>query len=535
MSAAETFLIFLLVIAVVAYLAQRVGMAYSVAFVISGIALASIPQFPMFEIPPDLLLLLFLPPLLNEAAYQTSLRDLRANMRPILQLAIGLVVATTFGVAYAFNYLAPGMGLGLGFVLGSIISPPDAVAAVSVTRHVRIPRRIMTILEGESLINDATGLVMYKFAVAAVVVGGFSLADASLQFVWMVVSGVSMGWLIGWVFMRIFPHIHEMSVQILSTFLIPYASYLLVENLHGSGVLAVVTTGLTIGWYGPQRFTPAFRGPAVAVWQMVTFVLNGLVFLLIGLHFPGLLRQLHSYDPAILIELTIAASVIAISIRVLWVYIVGYGTRFLFPSIRKNDPYPNWQNMFVIAWTGMRGVVSLATALALPLTVADGWTPFPHRDLIIFLAFSVILVTLVLQGLSLPWLTRKLSLTYEGSILYEQWQARKEAAETAIKRLEELAGDPDFKSPALDRIISHYRDRVMSLGDGPNTPIVLKTPPKNDHYPLIITENRLWTEALKAEREAVVCLRQRFVISDDIMHEMLRDIDLLHNRFANNT
>lgn len=532
MNGAEIFLILLVAICAVAYLAQRVGMAYPIAFVLAGMALAVVPGFPAFSIPPDLLLLLFLPPLLTEAAYFTSLRDFKANMRPILQLAIGLVVATGVAIAYALHWLVPEISLAVGFVLGAIISPPDAVAAVSVTRHVTIPRRTTIILEGESLINDATGLVMYKFAVAAVVTGSFSLATASLHFLWMIASGLLVGWAIGKGYMRVFPKIREQSVEILSTFLVPYASYLLVEAMHGSGVLAVVASGLTIGWYAPQVFTPRLMIPAEAVWRMVTFVLNGLVFLLIGMHFPGLLQRLSDYTARDLLVLSLAVPLLAIVTRFLWVYAVGYGTRLIFPHIRKKDPYPPWQNVFIIAWTGMRGVVSLATALALPFTIASG-ADFPHRDLIIFLAFDVILATLILQGLSLPWIIRKIAPVYESTILQEQWQAKKEAAESAMSRLMEMKAEPGVQSAALDRIMSHYKDRLDSLGDGPNTPLNLREPPTSENHPLIQAESRIWKEVLSAERDTVVCLRQTFEISDDVMHEMLRDIDLLHNRFAN--
>lgn len=531
MSGTETFLILLLSICVVAYLAKRVGMAYPIAFVLAGIGLALIPGFPAFDIPPSVLLLIFLPPLLSEAAYFTSLRDLKRNIRPILQLALGLVIVSCIAVAYAIAWFNPALGLGLGFVLGAIISPPDAVAAVSVTRNVKIPRRVMTILEGESLVNDATGLVLYKFAVAAVVTGSFSLADASLHFVWMAASGTLIGWLIGLCYMKVFPRIQEMSVEILSTFLVPYAAYLLAESVHGSGVLAVVAAGLTIGWYAPRLFTPVFRIPAQAVWKMVSFVLNGLVFLLIGLYFPRLLHNLQPYSVSDLAQLVAVVSVVAIGVRILWVYAIGYGTRLLIPSIRRNDPYPPWQNVFIVAWTGMRGVVSLATALALPLTVADG-TPFPHRDLIIFLAFAFILVTLVLQGLSLPWISRKLALIHDMSILQEQWYARRQAVETAMQKLEVLRHDPTIQSAAFDRISSHYRDRLLSLGDGPNTPLNPREAPTVQNHPLIVVEGRLWKEVLEAERMAVVCLRQTFKISDDVMHELLRDIDLLHNHYA---
>ncbi len=535
MNGTEIFLILLLAISVVAYLAQRVGMAQPIAFVLAGMALAIIPEFPKFEIPPETLLLLFLPPLLSEAAYFTSIRDFMANRRIIMQMAVGLVLASCVGVAYTLHWMMPEISLAVCFVLGAIISPPDAVAAISVTKKITLPKRLSVLLEGESLINDVTGLVLYKFAVAAVVTGSFSMMDASLHFVWMSISGMLIGAAMGWCYTRIFPLISEMSVEILSSFLIAYASYLLAESLHSSGVLAVVASSVVVSWHAPIMFPPAFRIPAQAVWRMVTFVLNGLVFLLIGLYSPGILHGLSAYNLHDILMLAMAVPLVVIAIRFAWIYTFAYGWRWLFPSIRAKDPYPAWQNVFVIAWTGMRGVVSLATALALPLSLADGWTSFPHRDLVIFLAFDVIIFTLILQGLSLPWIIRRLSLTYDFSVLQEQWMARKEAAETAIQRLDSLREDPTIQSAALERIVSHYRDRIESLGDGPNTPLSRNEPPTSENHPIIQTENRIWKDVLSAEREAVVCLRQTFKISDDVMHEILRDIDLLHNRFANIT
>lgn len=532
MGAAEIFLLLLLAVCVVAYLAQRTGLAAPIAFVIAGMALATLPGFGSFHIEPDLLLLLFLPPLLTEAAYFTSLRDFKKSIRPIMQLALGLVVVTAVTTAYLMQWLMPEFGLAAGFVLGAIISPPDAVAAIAVTKKIKLPKRVATVLEGESLVNDATGLVMYKFAVAAVVTGGFSFADAGLHFLWMAAAGSAIGWLMAYSYMRIFPRIRELSVEILSTFLLPYAAYIAAEDVHASGVLAVVVSGLTVGWYAPKRFGPNFRIPAEAVWKMVTFVLNGLVFLMIGLHFPGLLARLQEYGAGELLMLAGAVSLVAIIVRVVWVYASIYAVPFLLRTRKRGDSYPKWQNVFIVAWTGMRGVVSLATALALPLTMENG-AQFPHRDLIIFLSFSVILVTLVLQGISLPWIVRHLKLFYEGSALYEAWQAKKQSAEEVMKRLCAMRSDPQVQSSALERIISHYRDRLESLGDGPNTPLNPNEPPSDGDHPLIMMENRIWKEVLEVERKTVISLRQGFRISDDVMHDQLRDIDLLHNRFAN--
>lgn len=532
MGATEVFLLLLLAVCVLTYLAQRVGIVAPIVFVLGGMGLAILPAFRNFHIAPELLLLLFLPPLLTEAAYFTSFRDFKRNLKPILQLAIGLVIFTTCVVAYLMNWFVPEFGLAAAFVLGAIISPPDAVAAVAVTKKIALPKRVAVVLEGESLVNDATGLVLYKFAVAAVVTGAFSLAEASTHFIWMALAGTTIGWVLGYCFMRVFSFIRETSVEILSTFLLPYAAYLAAEAVHASGVLAVVASGLTVGWYAPQKFGPNFRIPAEAVWRMVSFVLNGLVFVLIGLHFPALLARLHFYSPSDLLVMAAVVSIAAMVTRLAWVFTVAYSSRLISRWRGLADPYPSWQNVFIVAWTGMRGVVSLATALALPLTIADG-SAFPHRDLIIFLAFAVILTTLILQGISLPWVMQRLTLSYNTDGIYEQWQARKESAEEVMKVLTCMRTDPDIQSSALERIISHYADRLEALGDGPNTPLRVNTPPAAESHPLIDMENRIWKKVLETERTVVISLRQAFTISDDVMHDHLREIDLLHSRFAN--
>jgi CPA1 family monovalent cation:H+ antiporter len=253
---------------------------------------------------------------------------------------------------------------------------------------------------------------------------------------------------------------------------------------------------------------------------------------LIGLHFPKLLTHLGSYKVSQLAFLTLMVPLTVIVLRLLWTFALTYGSRFFFPAFRARHPYPSWQNVFIIAWTGMRGVVSLATALALPLTIADG-SPFPHRSLIIFLAFGVILVTLLLHGMTLPWLARKMSLHYDGKGANERWHAQREAAETAWKRLYQIARDDSIPPETLERIQSHYRDRLASLGEGPNSPLPGDTRQPRLNHPIFQMESYAWKEALEAERQAVIDLRQNFKIGDDIMNELLRDIDLLHNRFAN--
>ncbi|MBN8530560.1 MAG: Na+/H+ antiporter [Alphaproteobacteria bacterium] len=520
----------LIAIAALALVAKRISLSYPIAFIFGGIGLALIPGLPAILIAPEMILVIFLPPLLMEAAYFTSLRDFRFNLRPILLLAFGLVFMTSAVVAAVVVALIPSATWALGFVIGAIVSPPDAVAATSVIKHLRVPKRIISVLEGESLVNDATGLVIYKFAVAAVVTGMFSLQHAALEFLWMASAGIGIGLGIGHVYMCMFPRIRDRSVEILSTFILPYAVYILAELADASGVLAVVAAGLTVGWHAPERFSSSLRLAAGTVWEMVVFLLNGLVFLLIGLQFPAILEGISRYEPAALMGYAAAICTAVILTRFAWVFSATYLPRLLFPSIRLRDTTPSWQNIFLVAWTGMRGVVSLATALALPFAVADG-SAFPHRDLVLFLAVMVIGFTLIVQGLPLPWLIRRLMLTYNPEIRFEEWQARVSSAREALIKLASVEVDSPLKTSALMRIRSHYEDRIASLGDGPNTPLFPSEEPDGDSHPALVAERDIWTQVLDAERKMIISLRKSFQINDDIMHDLLRDLDRMAMRF----
>jgi len=364
-----------------------------------------------------------------------------------------------------------------------------------------------------------------------VVTGTFSMPLAISQFVWMVTSGICLGVVLAWIYMKLFPRIQDTASEIISTFLVPYGIFIFAHAVESSGVIAVVAAGLTVGWLQPRVFTAQFRIPAESVWKIVTFVLNGIVFVLIGMQLPVIWHNLSGYNTQDLVLYSIIICLVTVGVRIIYVYIVGYGTRFLFPSVRKRDPYPAWQNVFIVSWTGMRGVVSLATALALPLTLANG-EAFPHRDLIIFLSIVVIIFTLVVQGLTLPWFVQKLKLTYNPNLLFEEWNARKNAALEAMRILEGLTRRDDVHKPALNRIISHYEDRLESLGDGPNTPLVNSEAGHSHHHPILQAENRIWDEVLKAERATILKLRHTFQISDDVMHDIIREMDLLSNRFT---
>jgi len=529
---AEILTFLLLVICLLATLSERFRTPSSIIFLLGGTALAFIPPLRSFEIPPQAIFTLVLPPLLMEAAFFTSLRDFKFNLRPILQLAVGLVLATATAVAFVFKDIFPGATLATGFVLGAIVSPPDVVAAASIIRGLRVPKRIVSILEGESLINDASGLILFRFAVAAVMTGQFSVLSAGEHFLWMILCGPAVGMLVGILVITLFPYIRELSVEILITFVAPYVAYLLAEALDASGVLAVVAAGLYISWHAPGIFTPRFNLAAGAVWKMVSFVLNALVFMLIGLKIPALFSHLSSeYSSVQLLGYSAAICTAATLVRFAWVFIVGHGTRLLFPSIRRRDPTPTWQNLFVIGFIGMRGVVSLATALALPVTISWG-REFPYRDLITFLALSLIVFTLVIQGLMLPWLLRKLTLSFDSRVLHEDWNARMAAAKEALARLAQIEQEGTANAMTLERIRGHYQRRLEALGDGPNTPLFPGDGPSSESHPLVMEENQLWQSVLATERDVVVKLRRGYQIGDDVMHDILRELDLLASRFS---
>ncbi len=526
-------IVILCAICVCALLAHRLQLAPPIAFLFGGLALALVPGMHVPNIEPQYMLVLILPPILMEAAFFTSLREFKAQLRPILLLAVGLVMCTAAAIAFVIVHLIPGANWALGFVLGAIVSPPDAAAATSALRGAPIPRRILTILEGESLMNDATGIVLYKFAVAAVVTASFSLPGAGLDLVWKASMGIGTGLAIGYVFVRMFPYLRDQSVEILATFVPPYAAYLLGESLGASGVLATVACGLLIGWHAPALFSPRMRMPTEAVWKMVVFLINAIAFMLIGLQMPGLIARLHIYSLHLVVASTLAVCAATIIIRFAYVFAATHLTRWLFPRIRREDPAPPWQNVFLISWTGMRGVVTLALALALPLTLKDGVNPFPYRDLIVFLSTAVILLTLVMQGLTLPWLMRKLTLSFDPRRMQEEWIARMAIAQRALNTLEELERQPGTHRPALERIRSHYAERVESLGDGPNTPLHGEKDVSMRNHPLLVAENRIWQVVLKRERETLFSMRRRFTISDEVMYDLLREMDLLAARFHN--
>lgn len=519
----ETVLGLLIAVAGLALLSRRVPVPFPILLVAGGLLLGLIPGVPLIHLNPEVIFLLFLPPLLYPAALFMPWRDFRHNLRPILLLAIGLVLFTTLVVGWLAHQLIAGWTLAAGCVLGAIVSPPDAVAAAAIAERLRIPRRIVAILEGESLVNDATALVAFSLATTAVVTGSYSLVHAGGQFLLVALGGIAIGLIVGFATAWIAKQIDDPPIEITISLLTPFAAYLPAEQLGLSGVLAVVTAGLYHGWHAPEFTTPRSRLQAGPVWEMIQFLLNGFIFILIGLQLPGVLRGLTSYSIPQLAGYAAVVSLAVILVRLLWVFPASYLPRLLSKKLRARDPYPGWRNVFIVAWTGMRGVVSLAAALSLPLATRDG-RPFPGRDLILFLTFVVILATLVVQGLSLPVILRRLGVQDDRSAEREETEARLKANQAALDRLNELTPSQTMDEEAWRRLRAEYEDRIHQLGAAEYDEM------SSSHGLFSSTYERLSRAALKAERHTILHLRNTRFINDEVMRRIERDIDLAEAR-----
>ena len=513
----ETVILLLIAVLALVAFARKLVIPYPILLVIGGLILGLIPGVPTLRLDPDIVFLVFLPPILWSAAYFTSWRDFRSNLRPITLLAVGLVLATTAAVAVVAHIWLPGLGWAGAIALGAIVSPPDAVSATAVAKRLGLPRRAVTILEGESLVNDATALILYRAAVMAAVSGTFIFSETVVDFFMAAGVGVVVGLLVGvaarWALKLMKDSFSEIAITLLS----PYIAWVLAEQAHASGVLACVAGGLYLRQHFSEAVAPTTRIQARAVWDFLVFVLNGFIFILIGLQL-GALREAIPSGMFVPLMLTGAlVSVTAIVVRLIWVPLAAWIPRLLSPSLRARDPMPALPSLFLIGWTGMRGIVSLAAALALPLTTAAG-VPFPFRAEIILITFSVILATLVLQGLSLGPLIRALNLKEDGSLEREEMQAREHAATAALVRLDEVANEGWPVPEHLDQMRVHYGDRIQRYTkDG--------TAPECTAEAIEVFQ-RLRHETLTAERLAVIRLRNDGIISDDVLHRLEHELDV---------
>jgi monovalent cation/hydrogen antiporter len=509
----------LIAMAALLVLAPMLRTPYPILLVLGGLALGFVPGIPTISLPPDLVLVAILPPLLYLSAFYTSLRDLRQNVRQISFLAIGLVTATMVGVAVVVHAFIPDLGWGPAFVLGAIVAPTDAIAATAIARRLRVPRRIVAIVEGESLVNDGTALVLYRVAVVAVVSGSFSIWGAGLRFIGTATGGVAVGLVVGSVIAAVRRRLDNPPVEVTISLLSGYFAYLPAAALGVSGVLAVVTTGVYMGWRTPELTSVQTRLDGAAAWQIFTFVLNALLFALVGLQLNHILDSLSGRSGGELLLDAAVVSATVILVRIVWVFPFTYVPWVLWGRVRDHDPAPPWERPAVVAWMGLRGAVSLAAALALPLHTHAG-DPFPNRPLIIYLSFAVIVATLVGQGLTLPFVVRVLGVEDDGLDAKEEAKARIHAADAALARLDELVDEEWVRPETAERLRglmgfrrNRFAARFTAEDDG-------------SLEEQSLAYQRLQHELLDAERAAVAQLRREGRINDDVMHRVTRDLDL---------
>jgi len=506
-------------------LSNKYKFPFPIVLVLCGVAISLVPGLPVIALQPDIVFLLFLPPLLYAAAWNTSWYDFKANIRPISLAAVGLVLFTTVLVAVTAHALIPGMGWPLGFLLGAIVSPPDAVAATTVTKGLGLDPKLTAILEGESLVNDASGLIAYKYAIVAVMAGNFALWQAGLNFILVVMGGVAVGLTIGGIMYIVHKNfICDPVIAVTFTFLTPFASYLLAEHFHTSGVLAVVSSGLFLSFNSSVILTHQSRIMSYAVWDVVAFILNGLIFILIGLQLRSIMEGIQDYSKSELVIYGAVISLVVIIIRFIWVLPTALLPRILSRRIRETESF-NPRNMVVFGWAGMRGVVSMAAALSLPLALPDSH-PFPHRNLIIYLTFCVILSTLVLLGFTLPWIIRTLKLPVY-SIAAEEYNARTQIVSNTITYIEENVSQ--INDELLNNIKSKYEIKYNRLQ---------KTDLPADYFgqkgsqPVNIFNefSQLQIDMIGVERQTLIQLQRQGKTGEEVVRKIERELDLEETR-----
>jgi Na+/H+ antiporter len=522
---AEVFLAGLFVlVAGLNVLALRLRIPYPIVLVLGGLAVGAIPGLPDITLNPDLVLVIFLPPLLYSAGVFADLRALRDNLRPILMLAIGLVLVTTVSVAVVAHEVI-GMSWALAFALGAIVSPTDPTAATTIMRNLGVPRRMVNVIEGESLVNDATALVVYRVAVSAAIGGSLSAPEAALDLVGAVVGGIAIGAVVGFALVAIRRHIDDTTTQLTISLLSGYAAFVPAAALGVSGVLAVVTAGLIIGWHAPVLISPQTRLESNAMWQILIFLLNATLFMLIGLQLPVILDGVASRSTAELLGYAGLVCAVVIGTRLVWSFTVVYIIRAIDRRPEQRLRRTDWRMRLISSWSGMRGAVSLAAALALPLRT-DAGAPLPDRDLILFITFALILVTIVGEGLTLPWLIRKLGVQDDGSEeAHEELRARLVAAEAALRCLDEVEVAGWAREDTLERMrgLFRFRQRRFKVRAG-------KIEDEDGIEDRSMAYQRLLHEVARAQREAVVQLRNNGDISSDVMHRIERELDLEESR-----
>ena len=519
MTATIQIVLFLLaVLVLVAVVAQRLKTAPSILLVVAGIALALVPGLPPVELAPELVLLVLLPPLIYSAGVSMSWREFRFNLRSITLLAFGCVVFTTCAVAAALHYLL-GWQWGVAFALGAIVAPPDVVAPLAIARRLALPRRVLVVLEGEGLANDATALILYRFAVVAVTTGSFSLTQAAGTFSLIVVGEILYGIGVGWLSLRLRQWAANPRVEITLSLMTPYLAYWVPEHLGGSGVLATVAAGLYVSWNGPRLIPAATRLQGIFFWDLIIYLIEGFVFLVTGLQARTLIEKAHDFPVRELLVATAITAAIVIVARFIWVFPATYLPRWLIPAVGRRDPPPPWQQPFIISFTGVRGVVSLAAALAIPLTIASG-APFPQRDLILFVAFGVIIITLVGQGLMLPAVIDWIGVGAHGKAEHRREQEAELAARNAAIRasrhhLEKIASERNLSPEILEFLNARHDHRERLIPDD-----------LDGGLKAMREGNDLRQELIEAERNFLYELLREGQITDESRRRLERDLDL---------
>ena len=515
----QIFLILLAALAGTALLARRLDVAPAILLLLAGIALAFVPGMPTVELPPQLVLLVFLPPLIYSASVAMSWREFKANLRPIILLSVGCVIFTACAVATATHYLI-GLPWGIGFLLGAIVAPPDVVAPLAIARKLGMPRRILVVLEGEGLANDATALILYRFAVAAITTGMFSLPKANGTFAAIVIGEILFGLAVGWLSLRARHHARDPQIEITLSLLTPYIAYWVPEHLGGSGVIATVTCGLYISWNGPLLISSSTRLQGIFFWDLVIYLVEGMLFLLTGFQMRLLYEKSKAFPLQEILVITALVGVIIIIARFAWVYPATYLPRLLSKRLRERDPAPSWRATFVVGFTGVRGAVSLAAALALPFTLPGG-EAFPYRDMILFVAFGVIFITLVGLGLGLPTVVRWLGVAKDGRSEHlaehqAEIAARREALDAALKSLDAITDDRELSDEVVKLLRARHEIRANQLPSSLDP----------DAHDITTASAALTRELIAAERKFIHTLLRDGKITDEARRHIERDLDL---------
>jgi CPA1 family monovalent cation:H+ antiporter len=522
----QIFLFLLAVLAGTALFARRVNIAPAILLMLAGIALAFVPGMPAVELPPEVVLLLVLPPLIYSASVAMSWREFKHNLRPITLLAVGCVIFTASAVAVATHYLI-GLPWNVGFLLGAIVAPPDAVAPLAIVRRLGIPRRILVVLEGEGLANDATALILYRFAVIAITTGSFSLSKATGDFFAIVAGEALFGIAVGWLSLRARHYARDPQVEITLSLITPYLAYWVPEHLGGSGVIATVACGLYVSWNGPLWISSATRLQGIFFWDLVIYLIEGLLFLLTGFQMRLLYEKSKAFPLDDILLATALVAGIVIVARFVWVYPATYLPRVMSPALRRRDPSPPWQWVFILSFAGVRGAVSLAAALALPFALASG-DAFPNRDLVLFIAFGVIFVTLVGLGFSLPMVVRWLGVADAGRnehIAEHQSEiaARREALDAALRSLDAMIEKRDLSDEVVSLLRARHEIRTNQL------PASLDP----EAHDVSAAGTGLTRELIAAERKFIHMMLRDGKITDETRRRIERDLDLEEASLAN--